>query len=228
MVFRDGAEVELGSRNEKPLTRYFPELVDALLANLPAALRPRRRDRDRRRHRPRLRRPLAAHPPAESRVQLLAAATPASFVAFDLLALGDEDLRAGALRLDGAPRLERRCPGPRPPVHLTPATDRPRRGPGLVLALRGRRPRRRRGQAAGPRYRARQARDVQGQARAHGRLRRGRVPLAQGRPDGVGSLAARPVRRARGACTTSASRPVPVARRASSWTSSPRYRSSDA
>src|SRR5580658_3421155 len=86
IVFRDGAEVELGSRNEKPLTRYFPELVSALQRELPArcvldgeiviagtggldfdALSQR------------------IHP-AEKRIRQLAEATPASFVAFDLLA----------------------------------------------------------------------------------------------------------------------------------------------
>src|SRR6516225_4056800 len=35
IVFRDGGEVEIGSRNERPMTRYFPELVAAVLANLP-------------------------------------------------------------------------------------------------------------------------------------------------------------------------------------------------
>ena len=45
IIFRDGDEVEIGSRNEKPMTRYFPELVEALKANLPAAVRGRRRDR---------------------------------------------------------------------------------------------------------------------------------------------------------------------------------------
>jgi ATP-dependent DNA ligase len=124
IVFRDGDEVELGSRNEKPLTRYFPELPDALKANLPErcvidgeivipgddglqfeAL-------------------LQRIHPAASRVKMLAAETPASFVAFDLLALGDDDLT-------GRPFAERRAllvealAGAEPPVHLTPATDDP-------------------------------------------------------------------------------------------------------
>src|SRR5437763_15967374 len=92
IVFRDGDEVELGSRNEKPLTRYFPEVVEAVKAQLPErcvvdgeiviaagegldfeAL-------------------LQRIHPADSRVRMLAEATPASFVAFDLLAIGDEDL----------------------------------------------------------------------------------------------------------------------------------------
>lgn len=91
IVFRDGDEVELGSRNERPMTRYFPELVEAARAELPArcvvdgeiviataegldfeALQ------------------LRLHP-AASRVRMLAEKTPASFIAFDLLALGDTD-----------------------------------------------------------------------------------------------------------------------------------------
>ena len=93
IIFRDGDEVEIGSRNERPMTRYFPELVEALLANLPdrcvidgEIVIPDADDRKldfeallQRIH------------PADSRVRLLAAQTPASFVAFDLLALGDDD-----------------------------------------------------------------------------------------------------------------------------------------
>ena len=63
IVFRDGDEVELGSRNEKPLTRYFPELVEAAPAEPPRPVRARRRDRHRRSHRARLRRPVPADPP---------------------------------------------------------------------------------------------------------------------------------------------------------------------
>jgi ATP-dependent DNA ligase len=121
VVFRDGDEVEIGSRNERPMTRYFPELVAAIRAELPErivvdgeiviatgngldfeALQQR------------------IHP-AESRVAMLSKATPASFVAFDLLALGDDDLT-------GRPFAERRAAlvdalaGAGPSVHLTPAT----------------------------------------------------------------------------------------------------------
>ena len=63
IVFRDGDDVEIGSRNERPLTRYFPELVDALRDAPPGALRRRRRDRDRDRARARLRPAVAADPP---------------------------------------------------------------------------------------------------------------------------------------------------------------------
>lgn len=121
IVFRDGDEVVLGSRNEKPLTRYFPELLDPIRANLPDrcvvdceliiatdnhldfnALQQR------------------IHP-AESRVNMLAETTPAQIVAFDLLARGSEDLRT-------APFGERRAAladalaAAKAPVHLTPTT----------------------------------------------------------------------------------------------------------
>src|SRR3954468_15009171 len=106
VVFRDGDEVELGSRNERPLTRYFPEVVRAVKEQLPERcvidgeiIVPAG---DRLHFEALLQR---IHP-AESRVTLLAEQTPASFVAFDLLALGDESLleRPYAERRD---RLER-------------------------------------------------------------------------------------------------------------------------
>src|ERR1700723_2963636 len=93
IVFRDGDEIEIGSRNERPMTRYFPELVESLLANLPdrcvidgEIVIP---DADARKLD--FEALLQRIPPAVSRVRLLAAQTPASFVAFDLLALGDAD-----------------------------------------------------------------------------------------------------------------------------------------
>lgn len=94
IAFRDGDEVELTSRNTKPLTRYFPEVVAAMLAQLPercvldgelfVAVGPRLEFEtlQERIH------------PAASRIKLLAEQTPASFVAFDALALGDDDLTA--------------------------------------------------------------------------------------------------------------------------------------
>ena len=115
----------LGSRNDRPLTRYFPELVGAVQAGLPErcvvdgeivvvtddgldfeALQQR------------------IHP-ATSRINMLAGKTPASFVAFDLLALGDRDLCeepfAERRRL-----LEQSMPaGGHPSVHITPVTDDP-------------------------------------------------------------------------------------------------------
>jgi ATP-dependent DNA ligase len=121
IIFRDGAEVEIGSRNERPMTRYFPELVEAFRTELPercvidgeivvagaAGL-----DFDALQQR--------IHP-AATRVNMLAAATPASFIAFDLLALGDDDLTERPFR-DRRDLLERVLAGVRPPVHLTPAT----------------------------------------------------------------------------------------------------------
>jgi len=90
IVFRDGDEVELGSRNERPLTRYFPEVVRAVKERLPERcvvdgeiVVPQ----DDRLHFEAL---LQRIHPAQSRVDLLAEQTPASFVAFDLLALGEE------------------------------------------------------------------------------------------------------------------------------------------
>lgn len=92
IVHRDGDEIEIGSRTGKTLTRYFPELAQALKDNLPdrcvvdgeiVIVHGGRLDFDRLTER--------IHP-AQSRVALLAETTPASFVAFDLLALGDESL----------------------------------------------------------------------------------------------------------------------------------------
>ncbi len=92
IVFRDGDEVELGSRNERPLTRYFPEIVEAARRALPSrcvvdgeimvALHGRLE----------FERLLERIHPAESRVRKLADETPATFVAFDLLALDSENL----------------------------------------------------------------------------------------------------------------------------------------
>jgi len=129
ICFRDGDQVEFGSRNERPLIRYFPELVAAVTAELPErcvvdgeivvaaehgldfeALQQR------------------IHP-ADSRVRMLAEKTPASFIAFDLLALGSEDLT-------GRPFRERRdtlvdaLASRGSSVHVTPATT------DLVIARR--------------------------------------------------------------------------------------------
>lgn len=121
ICFRDASEVEFGSRNERPLTRYFPELVAAALDELPqrcvidgeiVIAGDRGLDFEALQQR--------IHP-AASRVRLLSQQTPASFIAFDLLALGDDDLtgepfqvRRDALAdaLSGAGRV----------FHITPAT----------------------------------------------------------------------------------------------------------
>ncbi len=121
LVFRDGDEILLQSRDEKPMNRYFPELVAPLARALPrrcvldgeivivgaggldfeALL-------------------LRIHP-AASRVKLLAAQSPASFVAWDVLALDDEDLRDTPLGVRRQ-RLEEALAGASRPVHLSPAT----------------------------------------------------------------------------------------------------------
>jgi len=123
IVFRDGDEVEFGSRNERPMTRYFPELVNAALAELPSRcvidgeivlpdFAAGRLDFEALQ--------LRLHP-AASRVRLLAAQTPAHFVAFDLLALGSDDYTERPFAERRA-ALESALSAVRPPVHLTPAT----------------------------------------------------------------------------------------------------------
>ena len=121
IIFRDGDDVEFGSRNEKPMTRYFPELVEAVKAELPdrcvldgeiviagdhgldfEALQQR------------------IHP-AGSRVTMLSEKTPASFIAFDLLALGDDDY-TGRPFGERRAALERVLVQVKPPIHLTPTT----------------------------------------------------------------------------------------------------------
>jgi ATP-dependent DNA ligase len=121
IVFKDGDEVFTQSRDLRPLDRYFPELAEPLRANLPdrcvldgeiviagmnglefeALL-------------------LRIHP-AESRVRMLAAETPASFIAWDLLALDDRDLRSTP-QSERRAELERVLGHARAPIHVTPAT----------------------------------------------------------------------------------------------------------
>jgi ATP-dependent DNA ligase len=121
IVFRDGDEVELGSRNERPMTRYFPEVVEAIKANTPrrcvldgeiVVVSGDRLDFDALQQR--------IHP-AASRVKLLAGQTPASFIGFDLLAVGDDDLMGRPLSERRA-RLAEALGAADAPVHLTPAT----------------------------------------------------------------------------------------------------------
>jgi ATP-dependent DNA ligase len=123
IIFRDGAEVEIGSRNERPMTRYFPEIVEAVLANFPeravvdgeiVVADTARNTLDFEALQQRIH-------PAASRVNLLAEQTPASFIAFDLLALGDEDLTERPLEERRA-MLESAFADAAPPVHLTPVT----------------------------------------------------------------------------------------------------------
>ncbi|MET3984393.1 ATP-dependent DNA ligase [Streptomyces sp. PvR034] len=124
IVHRDGDEIEIGSRTGKSLTRYFPELVTAFREELPprcvvdgeiVIVQGGRLDFDSLTER--------IHP-AASRVTLLAGTTPASFIAFDLLALGDEALLDTPLA-DRRTALARSLSTARPPVHLAPATTDP-------------------------------------------------------------------------------------------------------
>jgi ATP-dependent DNA ligase len=121
IVFRDGDEVELGSRNERPLTRYFPEIAEPLLASLPeravvdgelVVVTDHGLDFDRL--------SLRIHP-AASRVALLAEQIPVTFVGFDLLAEGDDDLRPWPFAERRA-RLERALRPASPSVRLCPVT----------------------------------------------------------------------------------------------------------
>ncbi|MDQ6800889.1 MAG: ATP-dependent DNA ligase, partial [Acidobacteriota bacterium] len=121
LVFRDGDELMLQSRDEKPMNRYFPELTAPLLGALPdrcvvdgeiVIVGSRGLDFEAL---------LLRIHPAASRVKLLAEQTPASFVAWDLLALGDEDLRESPLEMRRE-KLEKVLGKAPPPVHLSPAT----------------------------------------------------------------------------------------------------------
>ena len=123
IVFRDGDEVEIGSRNTKPITRYFPEVVTAVLRELPercvvdgeiVVANPDATALD-------FEALLQRIHPAESRVNLLAAETPARFVAFDLLALGDDDLTDKPFAERRA-WLEAAVPGDGPGVYRTRVT----------------------------------------------------------------------------------------------------------
>ncbi|MCW2493241.1 MAG: hypothetical protein QOH56_4536 [Pseudonocardiales bacterium] len=123
IIFRDGDEVEIGSRNEKPMTRYFPEVVEAVRAILPERCvidgeiivigsSGDRLDFEALQQR--------IHP-AASRVKMLSEHTPARFVAFDLLALGDVDYTQRPFAERRAALAEALSSAP-PPIHLTAAT----------------------------------------------------------------------------------------------------------
>jgi ATP-dependent DNA ligase len=122
IVFRDGDDVYLGSRNERPFTRYFPELVEAVRKELPprcvvdgeiVLINGPTLDFDGLQQR--------IHP-AASRVNLLSERTPASFVAFDLLAIGDENLMEAPFSVRRA-RLEEALVDAGDSVRLTPVTQ---------------------------------------------------------------------------------------------------------
>src|SRR5690349_13513680 len=123
IIFRDGDEVEIGSRNEKPMTRYFPEVVAAVLATFPerAVIDGEVIVADTGRNTLDFEALQQRIHPAASRVKLLSEQTPAGFVAFDLLALGDEDLTELPFE-QRRERLRQALAGARPPVYVTPAT----------------------------------------------------------------------------------------------------------
>src|ERR1700691_2694511 len=126
LVFRDGDEIFIQSRDQKSLNRYFPELLATLSSQLPArcvldgeiviatesgldfeTLQ------------------LRIHP-AASRVKLLSQQTPASIVFFDLLTEGAHDWRTKPFS-ERRSKLETLLSGAKPPIHITPATDDPSR-----------------------------------------------------------------------------------------------------
>jgi ATP-dependent DNA ligase len=121
LIFRDGDEILIQSRDEKPLNRYFPELIDPLRTALPARcvldgeiviVQNGELDFDALQ--------LRLHP-AASRVNLLAKQTPSSVVFFDLLCEGDRDLCSEAFEVRRK-KLESLLAGAKPPIHLTPMT----------------------------------------------------------------------------------------------------------
>jgi len=125
IVFRSGGGVFIQSRDSRPLDRYFPELHDALLEQLPdgsvidgeiVIATPSGLDFEALQ--------LRLHP-AASRAAKLAKTTPSSFIAFDALALDGRDLREAAQN-DRRSRLEAALAAVKRPVHLTPATRDPR------------------------------------------------------------------------------------------------------
>ena len=124
IVFRDGDEVEIGSRNEKPMTRYFPEVVAAVLANFPerAVIDGEVIVADTERNMLDFEALQQRIHPAASRVTMLSEQTPAGFVAFDLLAIGDEDLTERPFAERRA-RLIDALKDAKPPVYVTPATE---------------------------------------------------------------------------------------------------------
>jgi ATP-dependent DNA ligase len=121
LIFRDGDEILIQSRDEKPLNRYFPELLDPLRSALPARcvldgeiviVKNNGLDFDALQ--------LRLHP-AASRVKLLSQQTPSSVVFFDLLCSGDRDLRNESFEIRRR-ELELLLSSAPPPIHLTPAT----------------------------------------------------------------------------------------------------------
>ncbi len=122
LIFRDGDEIFIQSRDEKPLNRYFPELLDSVRSALPpqcvldgeiVIVKDNGLDFDELQ--------LRLHP-AASRVRLLSQQSPASVVFFDVLSEGDRDLRNEPFKRRRH-ILEKLLSSAAPPIHLTPATS---------------------------------------------------------------------------------------------------------
>jgi ATP-dependent DNA ligase len=122
IVFRDGDEVEMGSRKELPMARYFPELVAAAREQLPprcvvdgevVLVKGNGLDFELLQQR--------IHP-AASRIELLSQQTPASLIAFDLLALGDQSYLERPF-CERRAALEGALRGGPGPYYVTPLTD---------------------------------------------------------------------------------------------------------
>jgi ATP-dependent DNA ligase len=133
LAFKDGEDVVLRSRHDRPLERYFPELV-AALATLPEPgvvldgeiLASREGEPD-------FTALLARLHPARSRVERLSVETPACFIGFDVLAVGGEDLR-GRPFVERRARLEELLGAAEPPLFITPLTDDAERAAGWLEA----------------------------------------------------------------------------------------------
>src|SRR6187431_2626075 len=128
LVSWDGENVEIGSRGAKPLTRYFPELVEAFARLLPEpclldgeVVVPKGDSGDQRLDWQSLTQRIH---PAASRVNMLAETTPAMFIAFDLLARGERDLRGEPFEVRRAELVDLLRDVPHP-VHVTRTTDDP-------------------------------------------------------------------------------------------------------
>lgn len=124
VIFRDHDRLELTSRNERPLTRYFPELTGPLLRSLPPGCVLDGEVVIAGSHGLDFDALLQRIHPASSRITHLAEVSPASFVAFDILALADRDLRSLPFSERRA-LLESALPTPDPQVRVTPATRDP-------------------------------------------------------------------------------------------------------
>ena len=127
IIFRDGDEVEIGSRNEKPMTRYFPEVVEAVLANFPERGGDRRRDhRDRGQRRPAgVRDPAAAHPPRGQPGHHALGRRHRPGSSPSTCSRWATTTTPAGRSPNGARRWSRRSADAQAPIHLTPVTRDP-------------------------------------------------------------------------------------------------------